>query len=300
MSLMKALQGPDVVVAPGVFDPLTALLAEQAGFSAAYVSGASVSYTFLGRPDLGFVTLSQLADAVERMRQRVAIDLIVDADTGFGNAVNVIHTIKVLERAGASAIQLEDQKMPKRCGHLSGNQLISAAEMVGKVKAATDARTSEDTLIIARTDGIAVEGLDAALDRAMAYKDAGADVLFIEAPQSARDMAKIAQHVGGSIPLLANMIDGGDPTIHNAKALHDAGYSLVITAGSLARAMAFAAEQVLRSLLEDGTTAGRSEQMLSFAGLNQRIGLSEMLEQSETYATVVSETKAQDEAQEST
>jgi 2-methylisocitrate lyase-like PEP mutase family enzyme len=284
MSLLKALQGPEVVIAPGVYDALTALLAEQAGFRAAYISGASVSYTLLGRPDLGFVSLSQLAEAVERMRQRVSIDLIVDADTGFGNALNVIHTIKILERAGANAIQLEDQKMPKRCGHLSGKQLVSSAEMVGKIKAATDARTSEDTLIIARTDGIAVEGLGAALDRAMAYKEAGADILFIEAPQSAEDMALIVKNFDGTIPLLANMVDGGDPAVHNANALRKAGYSLVITAGSLTRAMAFAAEQLLQQLRIDGTTAGSSENMFSFAGLNQRIGLPEMLERSEAYA----------------
>lgn len=296
MSLRNALQGTEVIIAPGVFDALTALLAEQAGFSAAYVSGASVSYTLLGRPDLGFVTLSQLAEAVERMRQRVSIDLIVDADTGFGNALNMIHTVKTLERAGANAIQIEDQKMPKRCGHLGGKQLITAAEMVGKVKAAVDARTDEDTLIIARTDGIAVEGLSAAMDRAAAYKDAGADVLFIEAPKSAQDMAAVPKHFGGSIPLLANMVDGGDPTVHNAKALHEAGYSLVITAGSLARATTFAAEQLLQDLRMNGTTAGSSEQMLSFAGLNQRIGLPEMLKQSEAYAAAASET--QDQAQE--
>jgi len=284
MSLLKALQGPEVVIAPGVYDALTALLAEQAGFRAAYISGASVSYTLLGRPDLGFVSLSQLAEAVERMRQRVSIDLIVDADTGFGKALNVIHTIKILERAGANAIQLEDQKMPKRCGHLSGKQLVSSAEMVGKIKAATDARTSEDTLIIARTDGIAVEGLGAALDRAMAYKEAGADILFIEAPQSAEDMARIVKNFDGTIPLLANMVDGGDPAVHNANALRKAGYSLVITAGSLTRAMAFAAEQLLQQLRIDGTTAGSSENMFSFAGLNQRIGLPEMLERSEAYA----------------
>lgn len=284
MSLLKALQGPDVVLAPGIYDALTALLAEQAGFRAAYISGASVSYTLLGRPDLGFVSLSQLAEAVERMRQRVSIDLIVDADTGFGNALNVIHTVKILERAGANAIQLEDQKMPKRCGHLSGKQLVSSTEMVGKIKAATDARTSVDTLIIARTDGIAVEGLSAALDRAMAYKEAGADILFIEAPQSAEDMARIVDTFNGTIPLLANMVDGGDPAVHNATALHKAGYSLVITAGSLTRAMAFAADQLLHQLRADGTTAGSSDKMFSFAGLNQRIGLPEMLERSEDYA----------------
>lgn len=293
MSFMQSIQGPEAIVAPGVFDPLTALLAEQVGFSAAYISGASVSYTLLGRPDLGFVSLSQLADTLDRISQRVAIDLIVDADTGFGNALNVIHTVKTLEHAGASAIQLEDQQMPKRCGHLNGKQLISMEEMVGKVKAATDARASEGTLIIARTDGIAVEGLDAALDRAMAYKNAGADILFIEAPKSGQDMARIVKHFDGTIPLLANMVDGGDPAIHNAKSLHEAGFSLVITAGSMARAMAFAAEQTLQRLRNEGTTAGMSEQMLSFAGLNQRIGLPEMLERSEVYAPTDSETQNQ-------
>ena len=283
MSLKRALLGTDAVVAPGVYDPLTALMAQQAGFSAAYISGASISYTMLGRPDLGFVSLSQLADAVERMRQRVEIDLVVDADTGFGNALNVAHTVKVLERSGANAIQLEDQKMPKRCGHLAGKQLISTQDMVGKVKAAIDARTSSDTLIIARTDGIAVDGLEAALDRANAYKDAGADVLFVEAPKTGNDLTLVGQRLAGSIPLLANMVDGGDPAVHNVNALHQAGFSLIITAGSLARATSFAAEQLLTTLKEDGSTAACIDQMHSFAGLNQRIGLPQMLEQSETY-----------------
>lgn len=294
MSLLDELNGPELVVAPGVFDPLTALLAEQAGFTAAYLSGASVSYTALGRPDLGFVSLSQLCDIVTRIRQRVSAHLIVDADTGFGNAMNVIHTVKLLEQAGASAIQIEDQSMPKKCGHLRGKELISAEEMVGKVKAATDARTSEQTLIIARTDGIAVEGLNAALDRAAAYKDAGADVLFVEAPQSADEIAVITGQFGGSIPLLANMVDGGDPKIHNAAALQAAGFSLAITAGSLARAMAWAAESVLNSLRSEGTTASRSDQMLTFAQLNQKIGLAEALEQSTAYAPGKSGTRSED------
>ncbi|MEP2736589.1 MAG: oxaloacetate decarboxylase [Erythrobacter sp.] len=289
MSLRQKLNGTGVVVAPGVYDPLTALLAQQAGFSAAYISGASISYTMLGRPDLGFVTLSQLSDTVQRMRQRVEIDLIVDADTGFGNALNVAHSVKVLEQAGANAIQLEDQEMPKRCGHLSGKKLISTQEMVGKVKAAIDSRTSSDTLIIARTDGIAVEGLEAAVKRASAYKEAGADVLFVEAPRAGNDLAKVGQHFAGTIPLLANMVDGGDPAVHNANALYEAGFSLVITAGSLARATSFAAEKLLETLRESGSAAGCDDQMLSFAGLNQRIGLPEMLAESERYGPLGSD-----------
>lgn len=294
MSLLDELKGPNLVLAPGVFDPLTALLAEQANFTTAYISGASVSYTALGQPDLGFVTLSQLSDIVTRIRQRVSTNLIVDADTGFGNAMNVIHTVKVLEQAGANAIQIEDQSMPKKCGHLRGKELISAAEMVGKIRAATDARRSEETLIIARTDGIAVEGLNSALERAAAYKDAGADVLFVEAPQSPQEMDAIVKHFAGSIPLLANMIDGGDPSVHNATSLHAAGFSLVITAGSLARAMACAAERLLDCLSTEGTTASRSDSMLTFAQLNQKIGLAEALEKSTTYASTQAHTLTKD------
>ena len=293
LKLRDALAGPDAVIAPGVFDALTALLTEQAGFRSAYVSGASVSYTLLGRPDLGFVSLSQMAEAVDRMRQRVAIDLIVDADTGFGNALNVMHTVRMLERAGANAIQLEDQQMPKRCGHLRGKSLVSTGEMVGKVQAAVDARASEDTLIIARTDGIAVEGLDAALDRAAAYVEAGADVLFVESPDNAAQIAAIAERFSGTIPLLANMRDGGDPAVHSASAFQAAGFSLIITAGSMTRAMAHAAQTMLAQLKCDGTTAAMGDQMISFDGLNAAIGLPEMFALSETYATT-------DKAQEST
>lgn len=284
MTLFQSLQAERAVVAPGVFDPLTALLTEQAGFSAAYLSGASLSYTLLGRPDLGFVSLSQLVDAVARMRQRVTIDLVVDADTGFGNAINVQQTVKLLEHAGASAIQLEDQQMPKRCGHLSGKRLIGIQEMVGKIKAATDARKSEETLIIARTDGIAVEGIGPALERASAYHEAGADILFVEAPQTSEHFAQITEHFAGKVPLFANMFDGGDPATHNVAALEKAGFSLIVTAGSMARAVAFAAEELLKQLTTSGSTAAMREQMLSFAELNQRIGLPDMLDSSNNYA----------------
>lgn len=189
-SLRLHLSKPPIVVAPGVYDPLSAMLASQAGFRALYISGAAIAYTRLGRPDIGLVSLSEVVETVSLIRDRVDAHLIVDADTGYGNALNVERTVRLLERAGASAIQIEDQSFPKRCGHLDDKTLIPAAEMAGKIKAAVDARRSVDTLIIARTDAVAVEGFDAAIDRAQLYRDAGADVLFVEAPKARDELWK--------------------------------------------------------------------------------------------------------------
>src|SRR3954447_18699296 len=174
-TLRTRLAHPPIVIAPGIYDPLTALLAEKAGFEALYVSGAAIAYTRLGRPDIGLVSISEVVDTVALIRDRVRAHLVVDADTGYGNALNVRRTVRLMERAGANAIQLEDQDFPKRCGHLDGKALVSAAEMVGKIKAAVDARHSADTLIVARTDAVAVEGFEAALARARLYREAGAD-----------------------------------------------------------------------------------------------------------------------------
>src|SRR3981081_99497 len=178
-SLKTMLQGPEIMLASGVYDALTASLATDAGFRALYLSGASIAYTRLGRPDIGLVTMAGGAETLSLIRDRVATPLIVDADTGYGNALNVQRTVRWLERAGANAIQLEDQTFPKRCGHLGDKGLVDTLEMVGKIKAATDARLSRETLVIARTDAVAVEGLDAADERAGRYADAGADMLFV-------------------------------------------------------------------------------------------------------------------------
>ncbi|TDJ44018.1 MAG: isocitrate lyase/PEP mutase family protein, partial [Gammaproteobacteria bacterium] len=207
--LREKLAGPQATIAPGVYDALTALMVEQAGFDCAYVSGASISFTRIGRPDLGLTTLTEVADSVANMRERTEIPLVVDADTGFGNALNVRRAVKLLERMGASGIQLEDQTSPKRCGHLAGKSMVSTAEMVGKLKAALDARADDDTLIVARTDAIAIDGIDAAMDRAHAYIEAGADVLFIEAMRDEEQLARVGSELGRQIPLLANMVEGG-------------------------------------------------------------------------------------------
>jgi 2-methylisocitrate lyase-like PEP mutase family enzyme len=283
MSLKARLSQPAAVLAPGAFDPLTALLIEQAGFEAAYLSGASVAYTLLGRPDIGLVSASQVADVVARIRDRVAIALIVDADTGFGNALNVVQTVRSFERAGASAIQLEDQTTPKRCGHLSGKELVSKEEMVGKVKAAVDARAQSETLIVARTDAISVEGFAAALDRAHAYIDAGADVIFVEAPQDEAQMSAIAAGPGARVPALANMVEGGKTPLKTKAELEALGFRLVITPGAMARAIVWQAQRFLEQLKADGATAGFRDRMLDLAGLNAVIGLNEQVALGQIY-----------------
>lgn len=273
----QRLQRAPAVLAPGAFDALSALLIEQAGFEAIYLSGASIAYTQLGRPDIGLVTLDHLADVVARIRERTSLPLIVDADTGFGNALNVQRTVRVLEHRGATAIQLEDQSFPKRCGHLAGKGLISRAEMAGKVRAAIDARENSDTVIVARTDAIAVEGFDAAMERAEAYLEAGADVIFVEAPRNLEEMSQVVEAFGGRAPLLANMVEGGRTPIMTLDELSALGFRLVISPGAIVRALIPAAEAFLASLKENGTTRNFADRMTDLAGVNRRIGLEEMM-----------------------
>jgi 2-methylisocitrate lyase-like PEP mutase family enzyme len=281
--LNSQASGGAPVLAPGVYDAFSALMVERAGFEAAYLSGASIAYTQLGRPDLGLMSAKEVADTIARITERVDLPLIVDADTGFGNALNVIRTVKTFERAGAAAIQLEDQQLPKRCGHLAGKTLVSPAEMAGKVRAAVDARASEDTLIIARTDAIAVEGFESALERAEAYLAAGADVLFVEAPADLAQMEKIAARFNGRAPLLANMVEGGRTPLRNAADLGAAGFQLVITPGALVRALAFMADEFLTELKTHGATANYRNRMLDFGQLNTLLGIEDMKADGDKY-----------------
>lgn len=277
MSLRQRLAGDAILVAPGVYDALSAALASDAGFQAVYLSGASVAYTRLGGPDLGLVSVTEVADTIARIRERVATPLIADADTGFGNALNVGRTVRLFERAGASCIQLEDQSFPKRCGHLKGKTLVPAGEMVGKVRAALDARASADTLIMARTDAIAVEGFNAALDRAERYVEAGADVLFVEAPESEEQMRDLNARFAGRVPLLANMVEGGRTPFLAADALEALGYSVVIFPGGLVRALTKAAQDYFATLKAHGTTTPFADRMLDFDGLNALLGTEAIL-----------------------
>jgi 2-methylisocitrate lyase-like PEP mutase family enzyme len=244
-TLRARLNRKPIVVAPGVYDALTALIATQAGFTTLYVSGAAIAYTRLGRPDVGLVSMSEVADTLALIRDRVDAHLIVDADTGYGNALNVARTVRSLERMGAHAIQIEDQDFPKRCGHLDGKALIPAQEMCGKIRAAVDARHSPETLIIGRTDAVAVEGVEPAIERARLYRAAGADVLFVEAPRTRDDLARIASTLGAEVPLLANMVEGGKTPPLSAAELEAIGFSLVIFPGGIVRALARTGGRVL-------------------------------------------------------
>jgi len=282
-SLPAMLARREIIVAPGCYDAFTALLIEEAGFRAAYLSGASIAYGRFGRPDIGLVGMEEVAAIVSAIRERIAIPLIVDADTGFGNALNVVRTVKLFERMGASAIQIEDQSFPKRCGHLDEKRLVSTEEMVGKLNAALDARADEDTLIIARTDAIGVEGFEPALERAARYAEAGADMLFVEAPRSEDEMHTMVKRLGNAAPLMANMVEGGKTPSLDTAALQALGFRLVIFPGGTARAVGWALREYFKSLAEHGSTGPWRERMLDFAGLQELLGTRDMLDLGKRY-----------------
>jgi 2-methylisocitrate lyase-like PEP mutase family enzyme len=268
LSLALRLQQPKALLAPGVYDALTALVAQQAGFEALYLSGASIAYARLGRSDVGLTTATEVAGTLGHITDRVNLPVIVDADTGFGNALNTQRTVRDFERAGAAMIQIEDQTFPKRCGHLDGKGVIPTAEMCGKLQAALDARRSSNTLILARTDALAVEGLDAALERAERYLACGVDALFIEALRSPEQMQAACARFAGRVPMLANMVEGGKTPVQSAQVLEDIGFRIVIFPGGTARAVVHTLQGYYASLQKHQTTAPWRDRMLDFDGLN--------------------------------
>jgi 2-methylisocitrate lyase-like PEP mutase family enzyme len=276
-SLAQRLQQPKALLAPGIYDALSALIAEQAGFEALYLSGASIAYARLGRSDIGLTTATEVAQTLAHITDRVQVPVIVDADTGFGNALNTQRTVREFERAGAAMIQIEDQTFPKRCGHLDGKGVVPVAEMQGKLKAALDARHSSNTLILARTDALAVEGLEAALERAEAYLACGVDALFIEALRTPEQMDQACAQFSKRIPLLANMVEGGQTPIQSATELGERGFRIVIFPGGTARAVAHTLQGYYGSLKQHQTTTPWRDQMLNFDELNQLIGTPELL-----------------------
>ncbi|WKZ11564.1 MAG: isocitrate lyase/phosphoenolpyruvate mutase family protein [Gammaproteobacteria bacterium] len=280
--LRELLAGP-AFIAPGCYDALTALLVERAGFGCAYVSGASIAFTRIGRPDIGLTTLSEVAGVVAAIRERIELPLIVDGDNGFGNALNVQRTVRLLESMGASAIQLEDQTMPKRCGHLDGKTLVTREEMLGKIRAAQDARRDADTAIVARTDAVAVDGFEAGLERAHAYVQAGADVLFVEALRSVEQFERVGRELGGRVPLLANMVEGGRSPLLSIEELSRLGFRLAIFPGAMVRVVGHAATDYLATLGRDGTTRNMLDRMLDFPALNDLIGTEAMLREGDRY-----------------
>ena len=283
MPLKKRLEQPDVLLAPGVYDALSALVAEQAGFEALYLSGASIAYTLLGRADVGLTTVSEVVNTLAHITDRVTIPVIIDADTGFGNALNTQRTVRDLERAGASMIQLEDQTFPKRCGHLDGKAVVPVKEMEGKLRAALDARHSSNTLVLARTDALAIEGFEAALERAERYLECGVDALFIEAVRTPEQMDIACKRFASRIPLLANMVEGGKTPVQSAQELGQRGYKIVIFPGGTARAVAHTLQGYYASLNAHQTTLPWQSQMLDFDGLNAVIGTPALLAQGKQY-----------------
>tara|TARA_B100001287_G_scaffold61583_1_gene49650 strand:+ start:157 stop:1005 length:849 start_codon:yes stop_codon:yes gene_type:complete len=281
--MLKSIIKSETLLAPGIYDALSGLIAEQSGAQAVYLSGASIAYTRFGRSDVGLVSVSEVHDTLAAVTDRIKIPVIVDADTGFGNALNVQRTIRNFERAGAAAIQIEDQSFPKRCGHLNGKVLIKTDEMVGKVKAAVDARKTSDTLIIARTDARAVDGLQEAIDRAHTYKEAGADILFIEAPRSVDELKIIRKSFHLNTPLLANMVEGGKTPVKTADDLKNLGFNIVIFPGGAVRAATFQLQEYYAGLLKNGSNAEFSKQMHDFDSLNAVIGTPELLSLGKKY-----------------
>ena len=257
------------IVVPGAANALAARIADDVGFEILYVTGAGIANTSYGVPDLGLVTMTEVVDVVTAISDSCSASLIVDADTGFGNPLNVIRTVRRLERAGANALQLEDQLFPKRCGHFAGKGVIPTDSMVMKIKAAVDTRHSSDLLIIARTDARAVEGLPAAIDRAHRYVEAGADVIFIEAPVSAEELRTVAAAV--DVPQVANMVVGGQTPLLPADVLRDMGFALLLYANAALQASIKAMQEVLGALHQHGSLDGVRDRLASFESRQQTV-----------------------------
>lgn len=269
-------------IVPGAPNALTAKMIADAGFEAVYVTGAGVTNAYLGIPDLGLITLSELADNVSAMRDVVDVPIVADADTGFGNAVNLTRTVKVLERAGANGMQLEDQVFPKKCGHFAGKEVIAADEAVQKIHAAVDARADQDFVIVARTDARSVLGFDAAMDRAHAFIEAGADVTFVEAPESMEEIAAIAKL---PVPQVINMVFGGKTPIVEQTELARMGYGIVIYANAPLQAAMLATKKVLAHLREHGSTNNFEDQLLPFSERQVVVGKAAFDDIEQRYAT---------------
>lgn len=279
--LRALIRRPEILLCPGVYDAYLARSVEQAGFEAVYMTGAGVSHSRLGVPDLGLVSFSEMLDQAGRIADSVEIPLIADADTGYGNAINVMRTIRCYERAGVAGCHIEDQEMPKRCGHFDEKRVVPVSEMLGKLAAALDARVDPDFVIIARTDARGVLGLDEALDRAQAYAAAGADVIFVESPRSEAELERIGRSVDA--PLLANMVETGMTPLLPAKRLEELGFSIVIHPGAIGRFIGKQLQPFLEKLKNEGTTISQLESMLDFKSQNAVVGLAEMLARAKRY-----------------
>lgn len=270
------------VVAPGVFDGLTARLAEAAGFDVLYLTGAGISYSLLGSPDLGLASYGEVLDRLEHVTEASNLPVVADADTGYGGVLNVRRTVRAFERAGAAAIQIEDQAWPKRCGHLVGKEIVAFQESVARVRAAVDAR--DEMLVIARTDALSVGGMEAALERARAFREVGADIVFVESPRSREQLGLIRRELTG--PLVANMVEGGRTPLLSREELATLGYDLILFPNSITRLIARVALDGYQELRRSGSSERLLENMLMFSELNEILGLDELTAVESSYAPV--------------
>ncbi|EGW40999.1 isocitrate lyase/PEP mutase family protein [Desulfosporosinus sp. OT] len=274
--LRDLLADQEILVVPGAHDVLTAKIIEKTGFQAVYMTGYGQAASHLGTADVGLLTMSEMLARANNFASAVDVPVIADGDTGFGNAINVMRTVRQYEMAGVAAIQLEDQVAPKKCGHMTGRQVIPMAEMVGKIRAAVEARRNSDFVIIARTDARTIHGIDEAIRRAKAYEEAGADVIFVESPESVEEMKRITS--GFNVPVLANMVEGGRTPLLSARELEKLGYDLVIFPTSSTYMVAQAMKNLMEELMKTGTTKNLMSKMIPFPEFNELIGLMEIRE----------------------
>jgi len=274
----------EILVMPGIYDGLSAVIAEKLGFKALCLGGYAASASLLGKPDISLLTLTEMTNHLRNITEVTDIPVLADGDTGYGSILNVIRTVREFEKAGAGGLFIEDQVFPKRCGHMEGKQVIPAEDMVSKIKAALDTRIDEDMIIMARTDAYAVYGLDEAIRRANLYHEAGADMIFIEAPTTSDEMKRLNQAV--SAPSLANMVEGGKTPLRTAKELEDMGYSVAVFPVSAIYTAAKSVWNLLKLLSETGTTQGYEESMFCFDEFNELVNLRQYLKIESGYAAL--------------
>ena len=282
-NLKRLLKRKKPLVIPGVFDAIGAKIAEKAGFDAMFQTGYGTSATLFGMPDYGFIGSTETVENARRICRAVNVPVIIDADTGYGNALSVWKLVRELESAGASGIFLEDQRWPKRCGHMKGKEVIRKEEYAEKLQAALDARKSKDFIIVSRTDARATEGLDKAIERGLYYKKIGADVIFVEAPKTIAEMKKIGKTI--KAPLVANMIEGGATPISSASTLHKMGFKIILYPLSVLFANTFASIQILKELKKSGTTTRLNKNLVNFDEFNNIVELSKFRKLEKKYST---------------
>ncbi|MEF8842197.1 MAG: isocitrate lyase/phosphoenolpyruvate mutase family protein [Haloarculaceae archaeon] len=280
----ELIERSEILPAMGGYDALSARLIEQAGGEVVYMSGSSVSTSVHGYPDVGLTTMTEMVDRARGMAGAVDVPVFCDADTGYGNPVNVVRTVEEYERAGVAGVHIEDQTFPKKCGHFEEKGVVGTGEMVGKIRAATDAREDDDFVVIARTDAVAVEGFDAAVERAEAYLDAGADVLFVEAPTDREELERVGETFP-DVPLVANMTEGGKTPLFTASEFEAMGYDVVLYPATGFKTAAKAMQELYAEIAETGTQAGMMDRLVSWEGRNEITGLDEVVELERRYAS---------------